>query len=130
MSAAHEESSPTFTAGRQTRRRHRAMKMLLALLATVLFLAQSAWAVEVDKLYAKKCALCHSLNGKGGKKADLGGALDGVGAKRDEAWLRAYMKDPKSKMPDAKMPKVKLSDEEFDAMIKFLLSQTAPPPAK
>jgi mono/diheme cytochrome c family protein len=105
------------------------MRKARSIVVTLVLMAQPVWAVDVDQLYAKKCALCHSLEGKGGKKADLGGPLDGVGAKRDEAWLRAYMKDPKSKIDGAKMPKIKLSDEEFDAMVEKLLSLTKAPPA-
>lgn len=94
----------------------------VGIVGCLLVLATSAWGVDAKALYDKKCKLCHSLGGEKGKKADLGGALDGVAAKRDDAWLRAYLKDPKSKIPDAKMPKVKLSDEELDAMVKLLLS--------
>ncbi len=99
------------------------MNRLLIGLAVILMTAPAfAGAVDVDKLYAAKCHICHSLNGKGGVGADLGGPLDGVGAKRSEEWLRAYMADPKSQMPGAKMPVVQLEKAEFDAMINYMLS--------
>jgi len=91
----------------------------LAMLITTWGLTAHAAAPEV---YEKKCKLCHSIKGEGGKLADKGGALDGVGSKRDAAWLEAYLRDPKSKMPDAKMPKMKLSDDELKALVDYMLS--------
>lgn len=85
-------------------------------------LASVAAGMDMPEVYKKKCMLCHSVKGEGGKKKDLGGALDGVGAKRDEAWLRAYFADPKSKIEKAKMPKVKGTPEEIDSLVKYMLS--------
>ena len=73
-------------------------------------------------VYTKKCELCHSINGQGGKKKEVGGPLDGVGSKRDEAWLRAYIADPKSKLPESKMPKLNLAPADMDAAVKYLLT--------
>ncbi len=90
--------------------------------AAALALASQAFAVDGKQVYQQKCETCHSVGGVGGKMAKLGGPLDDVGSKRDEAWLKAYFADPKSKMPDAKMPKLKLTDEEWDAVTKYMLS--------
>jgi cytochrome c2 len=81
-----------------------------------------AWADEASALYDKKCKVCHSLKGDAGKFAEKGGPLDGIGSKRDEAWLRAYFADPKSKLPEAKMPKIKLSPAEWDSLVAYMLS--------
>ena len=81
-----------------------------------------AAADDASTLYDKKCKACHSLKGDAGKFADKGGPLDGEGKKRDEAWLRAYFADPKSKIPDAKMPKMKLSPAEWDTLVSYMLS--------
>ena len=78
--------------------------------------------VDVKPLYDKYCKVCHSIAGDGGKQAEKGGPLDGVGAKRDEAWLRKYIADPKSVMPESKMPKLKMTDEELDAYVQYMLS--------
>jgi nitric oxide reductase subunit C len=102
----------------------------IIVLSGFLVLATSAWATDAKELYDKKCQLCHSLAGEKGKKADLGGALDGVGAKHDEAWLREYLVNPKSKKPDSKMPKMTLSGEDLDALVKFMAAQKAPAPSK
>ena len=84
--------------------------------------ASSAYSADAPPSYDKKCKLCHSIGGVGGKQAEKGGALDGVGGKRDAAWLEAYLRDPKSKMPDAKMPKLKYDDAELKALVDYMLS--------
>ena len=99
------------------------MRLTGALIVAAISIACSVAAADDAKtLYDKKCAACHSLKGEAGKFADKGGPLDGVGSKRDEAWLRAYFADPKSKIPDAKMPKMKLSPAEWDTLVKYMLS--------
>jgi mono/diheme cytochrome c family protein len=98
-------------------------KTLAALLLTS-SLATLAYAGADDgkALYEKQCKVCHSVAGDKGKMADKGGALDGVGAKRDAAWLKTYLQDPKSKNPDSKMPKMKLSEQQIDDLVAFLLT--------
>lgn len=95
---------------------------VLGVIVIVGLLSESAWALDASALYDKKCKSCHSLGGVAGPMAKVGGPLDGVGSKRDEAWLRAYFKDPKSKVPGAKMPKMNLTDEEWDALVGYMLS--------
>jgi cytochrome c2 len=68
---------------------------------------------------AKKCGLCHTVDGSGGKK---GGDLSDVGDKRDAEWLTKYMKDPKSLLPEAKMPAFRGSDEDLQALVAYLMS--------
>ncbi len=62
---------------------------------------------------------CHADRGK---LADKGGPLDGVGSKRDAAWLTAYLTDPKSKMPDAKMSKMKMTEQELADHVAYMLT--------
>jgi cytochrome c2 len=92
----------------------------------------SAWAGEEPgkAIYEKSCKACHSVAGEGGKMAHIGGALDGVGAKRDAEWLKKYLQDPKATIPNAKMPKVKLTDQEVTDVIAYLLTLKSPPPPK
>ena len=68
---------------------------------------------------AKKCGLCHTVDGSGGKK---GGDLSDVGDKRDAEWLTKYMKDPKSLIPEAKMPAFRGTDEELQNLVAYLTS--------
>ena len=107
------------------------MKHILILIIGIAILMGSAMSGSlaqaqegsVDKgkelFSAKKCGLCHTVDGSGGKK---GGDLSDVGDKKDAEWLTKYMKDPKSLMPEAKMPAFKGSDEELQDLVAYLLS--------
>lgn len=77
---------------------------------------------DVKPLYEKYCKVCHSIAGDGGKQADKGGPLDHVGSKHDADWLKKYIADPKSVIAESKMPKLKMTDEELDAYVQFMLS--------
>jgi cytochrome c2 len=82
-----------------------------------------AGAAEGKKVFEeKKCINCHSLGEQKGPMAKMGGALDGVGGKRDAAWLKAYLTDPKSKIDKAKMPKPKVTEQELDALVDYMSS--------
>lgn len=70
----------------------------------------------------KKCISCHSLGSEKGAMAKLGGPLDGIGAKRDAGWLKAYLADPKAQIPNAKMPKQNLNDKELDDLVQYMLT--------
>ncbi len=88
-------------------------------------MAGGAWAAAEDgrKVFEnKKCISCHSLGSEKGAMAKLGGPLDGIGAKRDRAWLKGYVADPKSQIPNAKMPKQNLSDKELDELVQYLVT--------
>jgi len=99
------------------------MKRLLQGASVILLLASStAWAADGAAVYEKKCKTCHSIAGAGGPMAKMGGPLDGVAASHDEAWLRGYITDPKSKKADSKMPKVSLPDDDLTAVVSYLQS--------
>jgi len=95
---------------------------LLALTVIVLATAMAARAMEEPPIYEKKCFNCHSIGGVGGRRASKGGELDGVGSKRDEAWIRAYLQDPRSQVPDAKMRQITLSPEDTEALVRYMMS--------
>ena len=98
----------------------------IVLLAIGTLAAPAAAGVDEGKaFYGEKCKVCHSVAGDAGKMAATGGPLDGVGSKRDAAWLRAYLADPKSQMPNAKMPKIKMTDQQLDDVVAFMLSLKA-----
>lgn len=67
----------------------------------------------------KKCVMCHTIKGKGGKS---GGDLSDVGAKRDAEWLKKFTTTPKSVMPNAKMPLFRGGEEEFEAVVAYMAS--------
>ena len=70
----------------------------------------------------RKCILCHSVGSEKGAMVKVGGPLDGVGGKRDAKWLKAYLSDPKSKIPTAKMPKYKYTDQDLEALVHYMQS--------
>ncbi len=78
-----------------------------------------------DVYKANKCSMCHQIGGEGGK---MGGALDNVGSKRDEAWLKKYIKDPKSVEPNSKMKAFpNLADKDLDDLVAYLLTLKSEP---
>ena len=95
------------------------IRTLVALAAFAVF-AGPAWAADGAAIYEKKCKSCHSIGGAGGPMAKMGGPLDDAGSKHDAAWMESYFKDPKSKKPDAKMPKVSLTDDEMSAVVAYM----------
>jgi len=97
-------------------------RAVLATSAVLLMLSGTVWAADGAAVYEKKCKMCHSIAGAGGPMAKMGGPLDGVAAAHDEAWLRGYITDPKSKKADSKMPKVSLPDDDLNAVVSYLQS--------
>jgi mono/diheme cytochrome c family protein len=86
----------------------------------VLAQADPAKVARGEKVYEeKKCAMCHMIEGKGGKS---GGDLTDIGTKRDAEWLKRFTKNPRSVMPDAKMPAFKGSEDELDAVVAYMMS--------
>jgi cytochrome c2 len=94
------------------------MLALCAMAGTVMAGVDEGKQVFTDK----KCITCHTLGAQKGPAAQLGGPLDHVGGKRDAAWLKDYLTDPKSKIPDAKMPKQTLTAKELDDLVAYMLS--------
>ncbi|MCK7574983.1 MAG: cytochrome c [Chromatiales bacterium] len=73
-------------------------------------------------LYAEQmCNLCHTRDGASGPMAHVGGSLDGLAAKRDAAWVEAYLRDPPSVIPSSQMLKSTLTDQQLAELIAFLL---------
>ncbi len=75
---------------------------------------------------ARKCTMCHALDGKGNAK----GALDGVGTKLTAAEIRQWIVTPvemAAKAQAARKPAMKaypnLPKEDLDALVAFLSSK-------
>ena len=79
--------------------------------------SEAAPGAEIYK--REKCSRCHQIGGVGGK---LGPALGGVGERRDREWMRAYMRDPGSKVAKPRMPPVKVPDAELEALLDYMES--------
>jgi mono/diheme cytochrome c family protein len=85
--------------------------------------AQNAKAEQGAALFSsQKCTMCHSVAGKGNPK----GTLDGVGSKRKADEIRQWILDPEAMRDKEKatrtpaMKKMKLSDEQVDALVAYL----------
>jgi cbb3-type cytochrome oxidase cytochrome c subunit len=94
--------------------------LLSAMAAETRSQAQSDGISKGNQVYTdKKCALCHMIQGKGGK---TGGDLSKIGAKRDADWLKQFIMAPKAVLPNAKMPPFKGTSDELEALVAYLTS--------
>ena len=108
------------------------MKRLIAVIVGTGFLALAGPASAEDKVQqggalftSQKCALCHSVDGKGNKK----GPLDDVGAKLKAEDIRAWLTTPEvmrekthaTRTPAMKDPR--LAKEQVDTLVAFLLTK-------
>jgi cytochrome c2 len=91
--------------------------------------AQDAKADGATVYVAKKCQLCHAINGKGNKL----GTLDGVGSKLSADEIKEWLVDPKGMTTKTKatrkplMLETKMTPAELDALVVYMLSlKTAP----
>ena len=84
------------------------------------FAQDAAQIEEGKKVYGEmKCAMCHKVEGVGGK---IGPELSGVGSRKEAKWMKGFLKDPKSVIPDTKQPPFKGTDEQLDALVTYLMS--------
>ncbi len=97
----------------------------VALLVAALPAAAQAKAEQGAALFtSQKCAMCHSVAGKGNPK----GALDNVSAKRKTDEIRQWILDPegmRTKTHATRTPAmkpVKLSGDQVDALVAYLTS--------
>jgi mono/diheme cytochrome c family protein len=94
-----------------------------------------ALAKKGRSMFASKgCNGCHSVGG--GKRA--GPDLAGVSERRDAEWLKKFLKDPPmmlttdsiamamlTEYKNVKMPNMKLSDADIDALLHYIAEETA-----
>ena len=90
---------------------------------TVAVAAQDA--ARGEKVYAdQKCAVCHSIAGKGNAK----GALDGIATKLKADDIRAWIVDAKgmtAKMKPTRKPEMRaymLPKEDVDALVAYMMT--------
>jgi len=106
---------------------------LSASLAQAQMNVDPALAKRGKSLFANKgCTACHTI-GKTGKNTAAGPDLAGVTERRSHDWLKRWLKNPtemigSDSIADAmvadaknvKMPNMKLSDSEIDALMNYL----------
>lgn len=66
---------------------------------------------------ANDCASCHKLNGIGD---DLGPPINGVGERRDRAWIEQHFADPAKFSPESMMPPTKFKPEELKLITDYI----------
>jgi nitric oxide reductase subunit C len=76
-----------------------------------------AATVNRPQIYNQLCIACHMLGGEGGA---VGPALDGVGARRDPAYLQQWLTNPLAVKADSRMPKLPLTSGQIDELVAFL----------
>ena len=102
----------------------RSMMCAIALTVCVAGTASAKDAVDKgQKLFTEqKCALCHSIAGKGNAK----GALDEVGSKLTEAEIREWLTDAKAmtaKTKAERKPEMKaytLAKDDVDSLVAYM----------
>ena len=97
------------------------------LLVTLMLLASCAQAQDGRALVAQGrlvfrdqgCYGCHTAEGMG---TPIGPDLSRIGAKRDQANLTGWLRDPFMQRPRAHMPKIELTEAEVQALAAYLAS--------
>lgn len=87
--------------------------------ASVVVPADEGSQVAAPVAFNQLCLACHQVGGSGGK---VGPALDGIGSRQTAEWLTNWIRDPLSVKPGTSMPKLPLSDQELDEIVKYLTS--------
>jgi len=82
-----------------------------------------AGAANRPQVFNQLCIACHALGGQGGA---VGPSLDLVGSRRDATYINKWLHDPMSMKPDAKMPKLPLTEAQIDELTAFLSQLKAP----
>lgn len=103
---------------------NRTTKWLSVGLATAL--SANVWADDLvakgkELVEQKKCSICHSIDGKGGKKEFK--PMNGIAKDKTDEFLTGSLLDPKKTIKaDTKMPsyKGKLTDDEVKAVIEYI----------
>ncbi|RMD88335.1 MAG: hypothetical protein D6813_12270 [Calditrichaeota bacterium] len=85
--------------------------------------------VSHGKALMKKyqCVNCHYIrNFSETKLFRPAPRLVGIGSKVNDKWMRRWLKDPKSYLPNARMPKFQIEDKYIDALIGYLMTSKDP----
>lgn len=93
--------------------------MIIAAFAAAALITVAAQAEGLgEQIFQKKCAMCHSVKGKGGS---LGPELTTVSARMKEKELREKLENPKKANPTSSMPSYKsLAKADMNALLGYL----------
>jgi mono/diheme cytochrome c family protein len=85
-------------------------------------------AARGEQLIAdRSCTACHKLGDSDGHIAP---DLSYEGLERDEDWIMAHFRDPRSRVPDSIMPSFGLPDADFRSISEYLVARNTPPSFK
>ncbi|MDK9717047.1 MAG: cytochrome c [Trichlorobacter sp.] len=89
------------------------------LLLVFILLSGAAWAdMPGEKLFHRKCTMCHIVKGRGGA---IGPELTKVAVRMSEAQLQAKIAYPKKSHPGSSMPSfATLEAGEMQSLISYL----------
>lgn len=76
-------------------------------------------AIGWEIYQTKKCYSCHTIGKDGGKS---GPTLDNYANKRDEQYTKKFLKNPKSVVPNGRMPDPRLGDKQIDYLTDYLMT--------
>jgi mono/diheme cytochrome c family protein len=77
-------------------------------------------AVDGALVYqASQCGTCHKLNGVGD---DVGPPLNGIGERRDRAWIERHFADPPGLSPGSIMPVFAFSPRDLKLITDYITS--------
>lgn len=77
-----------------------------------------------SELEVRGCAGCHEIPGLG--PPNIAPALDGLGAKLEPGWVRAWLTDPAPLNDAHQMPRFALAPDQVEALVAFLFSTARP----
>lgn len=97
-----------------------ALGAVTSLFATAAFGQGSALVAAGKQLFNDQgCHGCHTVGASG---TPIAPDLSAVGSKHTEAYLRAWLRDPKQQKPRAHMPRLELTEAETRALAAYLSS--------
>ncbi len=90
--------------------------------------SQSESAIKAGEETVKTvgCLSCHTVDGMG---SDFAPALDSVGTKVKPTYLRQWIENPRSYDPETAMPSLRLSNQELDNVVAYLMDLQKPTPS-
>lgn len=96
----------------------RAVAILVAFVAVAFVTVAAQAENKGEQIFKQKCAMCHSVKGKGGA---IGPDLTKIAARLKEGDLKAQLENPKKKNPSSSMPSFKtLPKADMDALLGYL----------
>ncbi len=88
------------------------------LLLSVLLPAVALAELPGEKIFKRKCTMCHQVNGRGG---EIGPDLSKVASRLSAVQLQAKVMYPKKSAPSTSMPSfATLPATEMDALLSYL----------